>query len=239
MSSPIILSHPPAFGFETARCRYNFEYQNRNKFTCLAYIPLVSMLVGVIRISGAYENAKTLGSKVQHIIRGTIEFLNLGVLLLIPDLILTAYRHYLKSSIDSKFAKPPALKPITIGSAEHPLSEQEIIKALGAKQRENVSNPVDTLIIYANNCNFLTDPGFIPLKPNKVILVGGNVTYDINHSGKESLTDELQKGWRVYYDRTIAEAQSEKRAVYHYSKNGELAQCLYIIPAQTPETDAL
>lgn len=240
MSFPITLSQAPAFGFETAKFSYNSSYSNRNKSKCLSYIPFISMFIGIGRMHDALIHAKTLGCKARHIIRGTIEFLNLGVLLLLPDLILTVYRKFLKPNADLKLAQPLTPETIKIGSELHPLNEAEIIAVLEAKQSKNGTKPIDIIFIYAKNCEFFFDPGFIPLKPNKVILVGGNLMHvDKNLSGKESLSDQLQRGWYTYTNKTITEAETQSRPIYHDTDFGELAQCLYIIPAQTPAVDAL
>ena len=53
------------------------------------YFPIVGMVMGILRIQVA--RSCNYPNKVTHIIRGTIEFLCLGILLLIPDLIMTAY----------------------------------------------------------------------------------------------------------------------------------------------------
>lgn len=63
----------------------------------LGYIPLIGMVVGGARIWGrAIEDSDaSLGERTYHFIRGSIEFLGGGLLLLIPDLIVTIGRYLL------------------------------------------------------------------------------------------------------------------------------------------------
>lgn len=230
MSSPITLSQPPAFGFELFQCHNESDYRKCNVGKCYGYIPLLGMLFGLARIFDVSRSkllitfqGLTLAGRVRHIIRGTIEFLNLGILLLIPDLILTAYRACQKPT------------PITIGSAEHPFTKEEIIAALKQKQNENGSKPVDTIIIYAKGCLFKTDPGFFSLKPNKVILVGGFCD--------DTLLANVNPPTWYQFDRqysnakTFEEALTQHRPIHECSKRP--AQCLYMVPAQTPKVDEL
>lgn len=64
-----------------------------NTVKALGYIPLVGTLIGLSRISRAVNaNREDLPNKFNHIARGCVELFSLGILLLIPDLILTGYR---------------------------------------------------------------------------------------------------------------------------------------------------
>ncbi|MBS4169910.1 hypothetical protein [Neochlamydia sp. AcF95] len=66
-----------------------------NIIKALGYIPLIGTLIGLSRISMAAKTLKEeLPTKYNHIGRGCVELLSLGFLLLIPDLVLTAYRAY-------------------------------------------------------------------------------------------------------------------------------------------------
>ena len=62
--------------------------KNSNKLKILSYIPLLGSFIGIWRLRRT--NAPTLkANRVKHIIRGSIEVLSLGFLLIIPDLIVT------------------------------------------------------------------------------------------------------------------------------------------------------
>ena len=70
------------------------DAKKRKKYTnitkILSYIPVVGSLIGIMRLHGARTNAPLLkADRVKHIIRGSIEALSLGFLLIIPDLIVT------------------------------------------------------------------------------------------------------------------------------------------------------
>ena len=57
------------------------------------YFPLIGTLFGLLRLCYAVTtDKKILPNKINHIIRGSIEALSLGFLLIIPDLLLTSYR---------------------------------------------------------------------------------------------------------------------------------------------------
>jgi hypothetical protein len=61
----------------------------------LGYLPLIGTIVGISRLRSVHQD-KQRGTqnliKAHHLVRGSIELLSLGFLLLIPDLILTACR---------------------------------------------------------------------------------------------------------------------------------------------------
>lgn len=70
-------------------------WKTANIVKALGYIPLIGTLIGIDRISKAMKATKDeLPNKYNHIVRGCVELLSLGFLLLIPDLILTGYRAY-------------------------------------------------------------------------------------------------------------------------------------------------
>lgn len=100
----INLSSAPAFGFEFASCNAELSYEQtpiqvkdrykgKNIRKVMGYIPIIGMLLGITRIRQARVlNSQQLPNRFNHIVRGSIEALNLGFLLLIPDLLLTAAR---------------------------------------------------------------------------------------------------------------------------------------------------
>ncbi|MBS4166813.1 hypothetical protein NEOC65_001910 [Neochlamydia sp. AcF65] len=70
-------------------------WKTANVIKALGYIPLIGTLIGLCRIAKAAKATKDeWPNKYNHIVRGCVEFLSLGFLLLIPDLILTGYRAY-------------------------------------------------------------------------------------------------------------------------------------------------
>jgi hypothetical protein len=105
------LSSTPGFGFETAHVNAHAFYRVgspklgvADESTCerisntanlmkkLGYVPLLSIYIGIDRIRLAVKN--DLSYKINHIVRGIIEVLCLGLLLLPVDLIITAYRDH-------------------------------------------------------------------------------------------------------------------------------------------------
>lgn len=75
-----------------------------NLVKVLGYIPLLGTLIGINRLARAVQADKNdLPNRCNHIVRGCVELLSLGALLLIPDLILTCYRGY---------QTPPQFEPV-------------------------------------------------------------------------------------------------------------------------------
>lgn len=132
----IQLSSIPAFGFETTFCNANM-YRSRHGGTSLdtyniskkgGYIPILGTLVGLIRLIDVLDK-KSLMSKVpnkfSHVIRGSIEFLSLGFLLIIPDFILTKYRdHKAKKAFSVNLQSDPTA--MNLGDV---LRQQSVAKA--------------------------------------------------------------------------------------------------------------
>jgi len=89
----ITIKDYPNFGFETANYHagYDSRWKSRNITKGLAYIPIVGSLIGVLKFVG-FVAAKPVPNKVSYIARSTIEFLSLGFLLIIPDIIITIAR---------------------------------------------------------------------------------------------------------------------------------------------------
>ena len=70
----------------------NTVYWKKSNITKgLAYLPIVGLIIGIQRLILAHQNP-LLTNKIKHIVRGTLESIGLGLLLLIPDLIATAAR---------------------------------------------------------------------------------------------------------------------------------------------------
>ena len=111
------LISPPALGFETATSNakeYYYERKMRhsqrkiepdvfaktawkvaNVVKVLGYIPLIGSFIGLARILKARASSQDeMPNRYHHIARGSVEFLSLGILLLIPDLIMTSYRAF-------------------------------------------------------------------------------------------------------------------------------------------------
>lgn len=116
------LSSLPALGFETTICNANAylgkenfydlkenisskeqdaTYRNfrvnRNIIKIVGYIPIIGTIVGLFRIALMQDTENKfhkLPNVKNHMIRGCIEVCSLGILLLIPDLIITAYRNF-------------------------------------------------------------------------------------------------------------------------------------------------
>jgi hypothetical protein len=97
------LNSIPAFGWENKFCnaddyRYTCDAspkKNHNMIKKVGYVPIVGCVVGIVRIFIIATNQDWMGplpNKFNHIVRGTIEFLSLGFLLIIPDLIITIHR---------------------------------------------------------------------------------------------------------------------------------------------------
>lgn len=87
----INLHNYPAFGFESSNCKWGFNRQDmkkRNIGKLIAYTPVIGTLLGLIRVLITLsDKSMPLKRKCSLIVRGSIEFLSLGILLLIPDLI--------------------------------------------------------------------------------------------------------------------------------------------------------
>jgi hypothetical protein len=76
-------------------------YRVTNFVKFLGYIPLIGTFVGINRILAARKASRNeMPNKNDHILRGGIEAFSVGILLLIPDLILTLIR-YLRGSKNS------------------------------------------------------------------------------------------------------------------------------------------
>jgi hypothetical protein len=59
----------PVLGFETKNYHMDEDYQKRNKFRLLAYIPAYGSLLGLVHIAGASQEKVPLASRVTHGIR--------------------------------------------------------------------------------------------------------------------------------------------------------------------------
>jgi len=68
------------------------------------YIPLVGTILGAMRIYEAATASKDeLSNKVNHILRGCVELLSLGLLFFIPDLIVTLARKCKSENAESLY----------------------------------------------------------------------------------------------------------------------------------------
>ena len=69
------------------------QASNRDKL--FGYIPVVGTVIGAKRIiSTIKDKSLPIKNKVVHILRGSVEFLSLGFLLIIPDFILSKCRNF-------------------------------------------------------------------------------------------------------------------------------------------------
>jgi hypothetical protein len=57
------------------------------------YLPVVGIFTGILHLATAKEK-QSLATRVYLIIRGVLEIVGLGSLLLIPDLIVSIHRHF-------------------------------------------------------------------------------------------------------------------------------------------------
>jgi hypothetical protein len=84
----------------------------------------------------------------------------------------------------------------TIGSAEASLSLEGIKEQLKVWKNEN-REELDALIVYGKGINFNTDPGFLSLKPKKIILVDCKIVHEPSFY---RLDDELSRQQDTYID---------------------------------------
>lgn len=133
------LNYIPVLGFETQNCHETrisddisdrldlgdhdtfTTWRGRNICKIAGYIPLIGTIVGLVHLKKINDVSKegnldpeeydsaSLDNKVSWIVRSSIEFLSLGFLLLIPDLIATLYRYCYMENADQ--APQPIVTP--------------------------------------------------------------------------------------------------------------------------------
>lgn len=93
-------SYSETFGFfitdDSCDCADNIsssEAKVNNLVNFLGYIPLVGLIVGIYRIRFAADHSH-VGYKNTQRMRAVFEITGLGLLMLIPDLIMTLYRNF-------------------------------------------------------------------------------------------------------------------------------------------------
>lgn len=114
------LTYIPSLGFELMNCRETqiseeiaadkgiitakdsfLNWKGRNICKLIGYLPLLGTIMALSRTINILSISKErMSNKFNWIARGAIEFLSLGFLLIIPDIIATLYRNYYMENDD-------------------------------------------------------------------------------------------------------------------------------------------
>jgi len=106
----------PAFGYLTSNTTPEISSgrMKRNIHRVLGYLPVIGTIVGIARIiivskifsvDPTFISKRTLSRSKWHVVRGAIESLSCGALLIIPDIVVTAikYLKYLDNCLSEYF----------------------------------------------------------------------------------------------------------------------------------------
>jgi hypothetical protein len=242
----------PVLGFEKTYSSPECGLELKNSFPLcrngdtwrkvLGYLPGFGVVIGIERVYIAVTKTPSslIGRKIALITRGTLEFLGLGFLLMIPDLIATLFNPTQSKpipSISPVLVAPPAqpanIQVFTVGSNDKPLDELQIKEALSELQK-NPAARRSNLVIYGADVDLSTDPGIEALSPKKLVLCGARIV-PASLLGEEPSLDsalvhcswERNTTFKEFNSRVL---QLPAPTVEKALTDTRVTRCVYVVP---------